>query len=83
MPKWFSHIRLQSSHQDLDRQRRATLGSTIHEHVRALSLGHNLLNQRRGVLSHARLWGDDPVVRRISFDRFLASPSGVRSRITT
>jgi hypothetical protein len=44
VPKWFSLSLLESGYQGLDRQRRTTLGSIIHEHVRALSLGHYLLN---------------------------------------
>ena len=36
--------------------------------------------QRRGVLSHARLCGDDPVVRRISFDSFLIGESQRREK---
>ena len=68
-------LALESGHQGLDRQRRTTLGSIIHKHVHALSLGHGLLNQRRGVLSHARLCGNDPVVGCVSFDSFLIGES--------
>lgn len=38
-------LALESGYQSLDRQRRTTLGSIIHKHVRALSLSHHLLNQ--------------------------------------
>ena len=68
-------LALESGYQGLDRQRRTTLGSIIYKNVRALSLGHDLLNQRRGVLSHARLCGDDPIVGRVSFDGFLIGES--------
>ena len=71
--KWLLLSLRESGHQGLDCQRRTTLCPIIDEHIRALSLGHDLLNQRRGVLSHARLWGDDPVVRRISFNSFFKS----------
>jgi len=68
-------LALESGYQGLDRQRRATLGPIIHKHVRTLSLSHDLLNQRRGVLSHARLCGDDPAVGCVSFDGFLIGKS--------
>ena len=41
--RFFLSLR-ESSDQGLDRQRRTTLGSIVHEHVRALSLSHDLLN---------------------------------------
>ena len=71
---------LECGYQGLDRQRRTTLSSIIHEHVRALSLGHDLPNQRCGVLSHARLCGDDPVVRCVSLAGFLIGKSQRRKK---